>query len=123
MQEATEMEIEVMDKRIRTFTDCQKENKRKPDNNQQPQQHHQNKRQNTGRAYAAGTFEKNHMRDPNPYTQNAIITTMEGLGRCQKLNCFECGVPRTLQEGMSQAENNNNRGNSWRMAIVRKVYA
>ncbi|GJR80758.1 hypothetical protein Tco_0151543 [Tanacetum coccineum] len=36
MQEATEMEIEVMDKRISTFADRQTENKRKPDNNQQP---------------------------------------------------------------------------------------
>ncbi|GKA50758.1 putative reverse transcriptase domain-containing protein [Tanacetum coccineum] len=58
MQEATEMAIEVMDKRIRTFVDRQTENKRKPNNNQQPQQHHQNKRQNIGRAYAAGTVEK-----------------------------------------------------------------
>ncbi|GJY38615.1 hypothetical protein Tco_0424979 [Tanacetum coccineum] len=33
MQEATEMAIEVMDKRIRTFADRQTENKRKPDNN------------------------------------------------------------------------------------------
>ncbi|GKA80670.1 putative reverse transcriptase domain-containing protein [Tanacetum coccineum] len=55
MQEATEMEIEVMDKRIRTFADRQTENKRKQDNNQQPQQQHPNKRQNTGRAYAVGT--------------------------------------------------------------------
>ncbi|GJS87820.1 hypothetical protein Tco_0770456 [Tanacetum coccineum] len=40
MQEATEMAIEVIDKRIRTFADRQTENKRKPDNNQQPQQQH-----------------------------------------------------------------------------------
>ncbi|GJU40589.1 putative reverse transcriptase domain-containing protein [Tanacetum coccineum] len=58
MQEATEMAIKVMDKRIRTFADRQTEKKRKQDNNQQPQQQHQNKRQNTGRAYAAGTVEK-----------------------------------------------------------------
>ncbi|GJS72508.1 reverse transcriptase domain-containing protein [Tanacetum coccineum] len=58
MQEATEMAIEVMDKRIRTFTDRRTKKKRKPDNNQQPQQHYQNKRQNTGRAYVAGTVEK-----------------------------------------------------------------
>ncbi|GJT55035.1 hypothetical protein Tco_0990089 [Tanacetum coccineum] len=57
IQEATEMAIEVMDKRIHTFADIQIENKRNTDNNQQPQQH-QNKRQNTGRAYAAGTIEK-----------------------------------------------------------------
>ncbi|GKF17002.1 reverse transcriptase domain-containing protein [Tanacetum coccineum] len=43
MQEATKMAIEMMDKKIRTFADRQKENKRKQDNNQQPQQH-QNKR-------------------------------------------------------------------------------
>ncbi|GKB45157.1 putative reverse transcriptase domain-containing protein [Tanacetum coccineum] len=66
MQEATEMAIEVMDKRIRTFVDRQTENKRKPDNNQQPQQHHQNKRQNTGRAYAAGTVEKKHYGGSKP---------------------------------------------------------
>ncbi|GJY29107.1 putative reverse transcriptase domain-containing protein [Tanacetum coccineum] len=44
MQEATEMAIKVMDKRVRTFADRQTENKRKQDNNQQLQQHHQNKR-------------------------------------------------------------------------------
>ncbi|GKD29586.1 hypothetical protein Tco_1240364, partial [Tanacetum coccineum] len=51
MQEATKMAIEVMDKRICTFADRQTENKRKQDNNQQLQQQHQNKRQNTGKAY------------------------------------------------------------------------
>ncbi|GJS06591.1 hypothetical protein Tco_0363387 [Tanacetum coccineum] len=55
IQEATKMEIEVMDKRIHTFADRQTGNKRKQDNNHQPQQQHQNKRQNTGKAYAAGT--------------------------------------------------------------------
>ncbi|GJX82306.1 hypothetical protein Tco_0331787 [Tanacetum coccineum] len=44
IQEATEMAIEVMDKRICTFDDRQTKNKRKQDNNQQLQQQHQNKR-------------------------------------------------------------------------------
>ncbi|GJT75321.1 putative reverse transcriptase domain-containing protein [Tanacetum coccineum] len=66
MQEATEMAIEVMDKRIYTFADRQTENKRKPDNNQQPQQQYQNKRQNTGKAYAAGTIEKKPYRGSKP---------------------------------------------------------
>ncbi|GKB98606.1 putative reverse transcriptase domain-containing protein [Tanacetum coccineum] len=56
MQETTKIETELMDKRIRTFADRQIENKRKQDNNQQQQP--QNKRQNTDRAYAAGTGEK-----------------------------------------------------------------
>ncbi|GKG52153.1 putative reverse transcriptase domain-containing protein, partial [Tanacetum coccineum] len=41
---------------IRTFANRQTENKRKQDNNQQQQP--QNNRQNTGRAYAAGTGKK-----------------------------------------------------------------
>ncbi|GJW02199.1 putative reverse transcriptase domain-containing protein [Tanacetum coccineum] len=59
MQEAVEIATELMDKKIHTFVDRQTENKRKQDNNQQQQQQQpQNKRQNTGRAYAAGTGEK-----------------------------------------------------------------
>nr|GFA11335.1 hypothetical protein [Tanacetum cinerariifolium] len=57
MQEATEFATELMDKRIRDAV----ENKRKfegtsGNNQNQPQQ---NKRQNTGRAYAAGNSDKN----------------------------------------------------------------
>ncbi|GJS50055.1 putative reverse transcriptase domain-containing protein [Tanacetum coccineum] len=56
MQEATEIETKLMDKRICTFAERQIENKRKQDNNQQQQP--QNKRQNTGMAYTTGTGEK-----------------------------------------------------------------
>ncbi|GJQ96169.1 reverse transcriptase domain-containing protein, partial [Tanacetum coccineum] len=56
MQEAIEIATELMDKKIRTFAERQSENKRKQDDNQQQQQ--QNKRQNTGRAYTAGSGEK-----------------------------------------------------------------
>ncbi|GJR40426.1 putative reverse transcriptase domain-containing protein, partial [Tanacetum coccineum] len=59
MQEATEMAIEVMDKRIRTFADRQTESKRNFEdtsrNTQNQQQQQQNKRQNTGRAYTMGS--------------------------------------------------------------------
>ncbi|GKE81590.1 putative reverse transcriptase domain-containing protein [Tanacetum coccineum] len=51
MQEAVEIVTELMDKKIRTFVKRQTESKRKKDDNQQQQ----NKRQNTGRAYTAGT--------------------------------------------------------------------
>ncbi|GKG05341.1 reverse transcriptase domain-containing protein [Tanacetum coccineum] len=60
MQDAVEFAIELMDKKISTFAECQVENKRKfkdtSRNNQNQQQ--QNKRQNTGRAYTAGSGEK-----------------------------------------------------------------
>ncbi|GJY49733.1 putative reverse transcriptase domain-containing protein [Tanacetum coccineum] len=58
MQEATEMASELMDKKINTIAERQAENKRKFENtsrNNQNQQRQENKRQNTGRAYTAGT--------------------------------------------------------------------
>ncbi|GJU51821.1 reverse transcriptase domain-containing protein [Tanacetum coccineum] len=55
MQEAVEIATELIDKKIRTFAERQTESKRKQDDNQQQQQ---NKRQNTGRAYTAGSGEK-----------------------------------------------------------------
>ncbi|GJU14935.1 hypothetical protein Tco_1142901 [Tanacetum coccineum] len=58
MQDAIEMATELMDNKVRTFAERQTENKRKQDDNQQQQQHQQNKRQNTGRAYTAGSGEK-----------------------------------------------------------------
>ncbi|GKB79685.1 putative reverse transcriptase domain-containing protein [Tanacetum coccineum] len=96
MQEATEMAIKVMDKRICTFADRETEKKRKQDNNQQPQQQHQNKRQNIGRAYAAGTIEKRQY---------------GGTGSSQKLTCFECGAQGHFKRECLKLKNNNNRGN------------
>nr|GEV11129.1 putative reverse transcriptase domain-containing protein [Tanacetum cinerariifolium] len=61
MQEAIEMENELMDKRNNTWAECQDENKRKVDDtfrSNQSQQQQQNKRQNTGRAYTIGSGEK-----------------------------------------------------------------
>ncbi|GJZ33801.1 putative reverse transcriptase domain-containing protein [Tanacetum coccineum] len=59
-KEATEMASELMDKKINTIAERQAENKRKFDdtskNNQNHPQH--NKRQNTGRAYTAGSGDK-----------------------------------------------------------------
>ncbi|GKD43397.1 putative reverse transcriptase domain-containing protein [Tanacetum coccineum] len=60
MQEAVEMATELMDKKVITMAERQAENKRKFENtsrNNQNQQQ-QNKRQNTGRAYIAGTSER-----------------------------------------------------------------
>ncbi|GKA42079.1 putative reverse transcriptase domain-containing protein [Tanacetum coccineum] len=60
MQDAIEFTTKLMDKKISTFNERQTENKRKFDdtsgNNQNQKQ--QNKKQNTGRAYTAGSSEK-----------------------------------------------------------------
>ncbi|GJV06818.1 putative reverse transcriptase domain-containing protein [Tanacetum coccineum] len=58
IQEAVEIATELMDKKICTFVERQTKNKRKQDGNQQQPQQQQNKRQNTGRAYTAGSGKK-----------------------------------------------------------------
>ncbi|GKA10235.1 putative reverse transcriptase domain-containing protein [Tanacetum coccineum] len=61
MQAAIEMATELMDKRVNTMAERQAENKRKFENtsqNNQNQQQQQIKRQNTGRAYTAGSGDK-----------------------------------------------------------------
>ncbi|GJX67217.1 putative reverse transcriptase domain-containing protein [Tanacetum coccineum] len=63
-----------MDKKIHTFADRQTENKRKQDNNQQQQQP-QNNRQNTGRAYAAGTGKKKLYRGSKPLCPKSPANT------------------------------------------------
>nr|GEY84485.1 putative reverse transcriptase domain-containing protein [Tanacetum cinerariifolium] len=72
MQKAMKMENELIDKRNNTWAECQAENKRKFDDtsrNNHSQQQQQNKRQNTGRAYTAGSGEKkNLMEDLSLYT-------------------------------------------------------
>nr|GFC32764.1 hypothetical protein [Tanacetum cinerariifolium] len=61
MQEAIEIATELMDKKVRTFTERETASKRKLENtsittqNQQQQQQHSNKRQNTGRVYTAAS--------------------------------------------------------------------
>ncbi|GJR61878.1 putative reverse transcriptase domain-containing protein [Tanacetum coccineum] len=61
MQEEIEMATKLMDKKISTLAERQAENKRKFDDTSrinQNQQRQENKRQNTGRAYTAGSGEK-----------------------------------------------------------------
>nr|GFB16370.1 reverse transcriptase domain-containing protein [Tanacetum cinerariifolium] len=62
MQEAIEIATELMDKKIRTFTERETASKRKFKNTsrttQNQQQQHSNKRQNTGRVYTAASSEK-----------------------------------------------------------------
>nr|GEU64001.1 hypothetical protein [Tanacetum cinerariifolium] len=65
MQDVIEFTIELMDKKINTFAERQAENKRKfEDTSKNNQNQQQNKRQNTGRAYTAGSG------DNKPYEGN-----------------------------------------------------
>ncbi|GJR94872.1 putative reverse transcriptase domain-containing protein [Tanacetum coccineum] len=118
MQEATEMASELMDKKINTIAERQAENKRKFDdtskNNQNHPQH--NKRQNTGRAYTAGSGDKKYVN---------LGSNQRGNGTGQGPTCFECGVRGYFKTDCPKLKNNNNnRGNQVRNANApAKVYA
>ncbi|GJZ95481.1 putative reverse transcriptase domain-containing protein [Tanacetum coccineum] len=108
MQEVVEIATELMDKKVITIAERQAENKRKFENtsrNNQNQQQ-QNKRQNTGRAYTAGTSEK------KPYGGSKPL-----YAKCnyhhdgQKPTCFECGVQGHFKRECPKLKNNKNRGN------------
>ncbi|GKB23698.1 putative reverse transcriptase domain-containing protein [Tanacetum coccineum] len=96
VQEATKIATKLMDKRILTLAESQTENKRKQYDNQQHRQ--ENKRQNTSRAYTAGSG--------------------------QKPTCYECGVQGHYKRECPKLKNNNNRGNpAGNVNALAKVYA
>nr|GFC51295.1 hypothetical protein [Tanacetum cinerariifolium] len=71
MQEAIEIATELMDKKIRTFAERETVSKRKFENTSrttqnQQQQQHSIKRQNTGRVYTAASGEKKQYRGSRP---------------------------------------------------------
>ncbi|GJV37824.1 reverse transcriptase domain-containing protein [Tanacetum coccineum] len=143
MQEAVEMATELMDKKVSTIAKRQAENKRKFENtsrNNQNQQQ-QNKRQNTSRAYTAGTGEKkpyskplcskcNYHHDgpcaPKCHKCNKVghfardcrsagnannANNQRGTGSGKKSTCFECGVQGHFKRECPKLKNNKNRGN------------
>ncbi|GJW73121.1 putative reverse transcriptase domain-containing protein, partial [Tanacetum coccineum] len=99
MQEAVEIETELINKKIRTFAERQTKNKRKQDDNHQQPQQQQNKRQNTGRASCRSTTNANN------------ANNQKGTGSGQKPTCYKCGVQGHFKRECPKRKNNNNRGN------------
>ncbi|GJS14360.1 putative reverse transcriptase domain-containing protein [Tanacetum coccineum] len=111
MQEATEMAIEVMDKRIRTFADRTVEKKQyggsKPlcskcnyhhDGSCAPKCHKCNK---------VVQFARNCRSTANANNAN----NQKGTGSGQKPTCYDCGVQGHFKRECPKLKNNNNRGN------------
>ncbi|GJT76952.1 putative reverse transcriptase domain-containing protein [Tanacetum coccineum] len=124
MQEGVEIATELMDKKIRTFVERQTESKRKQDDNQQQQQ---NKRQNTGRAYIAGSGEKKPYRGSKPLCAKC---NYHHDGSCAP-KCHKCNrVGHLARDSQGHFKRdcpklkNNNRGNQGRNGnATAKVYA
>ncbi|GJU28817.1 putative reverse transcriptase domain-containing protein [Tanacetum coccineum] len=113
MQEAIEMATELMDRRISTVAERQAESKRKfedtPRNNQnQPP----NKRQNTGRAYAAGNGDKKSYEGTKPLCPKC---NFNHYGPCipKCTNCKKLGhLAKDCRSRPATANNNNNNRNN-----------
>ncbi|GJV25493.1 reverse transcriptase domain-containing protein [Tanacetum coccineum] len=84
-----------VDKKINTLSERQVENKRKLNNTSKNNQNQQqpNKRQNTGKDYAAGHGEKKHYGGAKPLgTGNAnAVNNQRVTVASQKAICYECG--------------------------------
>ncbi|GJS09120.1 putative reverse transcriptase domain-containing protein [Tanacetum coccineum] len=111
---------------------CRAGNKRKFENtsrNNQNQQRQENKRQNTGRAYTAGSGDdrKSYYADLNLVMFASVNpgSNQRGNGTGQGPTCFECGVRGHFKTDCPKLKNNNNnRGNQVRNANApAKVYA
>nr|GFC56634.1 hypothetical protein [Tanacetum cinerariifolium] len=84
MQEAIEIATELMDKKIRTFTERETASKKKFENtsrNTQNQQQQSNKRQNTGQVYTAASGEKKQYGGSKPlmFSEEADKTKRSAL--------------------------------------------
>ncbi|GJR92004.1 putative reverse transcriptase domain-containing protein [Tanacetum coccineum] len=109
MQEAVEIATELMDKRVSTIAERQAENKRKFENtsrNNQNQQQ-QNKRQNTGRAYTAGSGDKKQYGGSRPLCSKC---NYHHDGPCSP-KCYKCNKFSHIAHDCRSAGNANNTNN------------
>ncbi|GKE70730.1 putative reverse transcriptase domain-containing protein [Tanacetum coccineum] len=118
MQDAVEIATEFMDKKIYTFSECQTESKRKFEDtlrNTQNQQQQQNKRQNTGRAYTAGTSEKKQYRGSKPLCSKCNYhhdgPCAPKCYKCNKVGHFACDYRSTANANNANNQKGTGRGN------------
>ncbi|GJW48101.1 putative reverse transcriptase domain-containing protein [Tanacetum coccineum] len=110
MQDAVEIATELMDKKIRTFAERQTKSKRKFEDtsrNTQNQQQQQNKRQNTGRAYTAGTGEKKQYGGSKPLCSKC---NYHHDGPCAP-KCHKCNKVGHFAHDYRSTANANNTNN------------
>nr|GEY24315.1 putative reverse transcriptase domain-containing protein [Tanacetum cinerariifolium] len=136
MQYAIEFATELMNKKINTWAERQADNKRKSDDTTRNNHQQPNKRQNTGRAYAARNSDKRAYVGPRPrctkcnyhhdgpcapkchrcnrfghLSRDCRNPKIVNTGANQRGNvCFECGAQGHFKRECLKLKNNNNRG-------------
>nr|GFA00296.1 putative reverse transcriptase domain-containing protein [Tanacetum cinerariifolium] len=122
MQEAIEIETELMDKKIRTFVERETASKRKFENtsrNTQNQQQQLNKRQNIGRVYTVASGEKKQYRGSKPLCAKC---NYNHDGPCAP-KCRNCKKLAILPVTVGLKNNNNHGNQGGRNNALAKVYA
>nr|GFC86334.1 hypothetical protein [Tanacetum cinerariifolium] len=110
MQEAIEFSTELIDKRIRDAVENKQKFEGTSGNNQN--QPHQNKRQNTGRAYTAGNSDRNMYTGSKPLCSKCDYHH-EGPCLPRYNNCKRVGhLTRDCRSRPANANNNNNTNNN-----------
>ncbi|GKC59472.1 reverse transcriptase domain-containing protein [Tanacetum coccineum] len=148
MQEAIELENDLMDQKVRTYAERQADNKRRLDNNQGDNHDQQPpfKRQNVARAYIAGLGEKKVYAGTLPlcnkcnYHHNGPCTAK--CANCKRvghltrdcksfvaannqrtLTCIECGSQGHNRSDCPKVRNQNRRNQSGNGEACGRVYA
>nr|GFB53819.1 putative reverse transcriptase domain-containing protein [Tanacetum cinerariifolium] len=116
MQEAIEISTELMDKKIRTFAERETASKRKFGNTSintqnQHQQQHSNKRQNTGRVYTAASGEKKQYGGSRPLCAKCNYYH-DGPCAPKCRNCNKIGHSASDCRSVANTNNANNQRNT-----------
>ncbi|GJU09796.1 reverse transcriptase domain-containing protein [Tanacetum coccineum] len=120
MQDAIEMETELMDKKISIFAERQAENKRKFDDTSKNNQNQQQppKRQNVARTYTVGSGDK------KPYGGSKPLCSKCNYHHDgQKPTCYECGAQGHFKRDCPKLKNNNRGNPTGNDNAPAKVYA
>nr|GEW40940.1 putative reverse transcriptase domain-containing protein [Tanacetum cinerariifolium] len=119
LDETIELSNDLMDQKLRTYTERQTDNKRKADDssrNNYGHQQHPSKRHNVSKVYNMGSGERKAYGETCPSAPSAIFITMARVLRnatdvtraIPKGNgCFECGAPRHFKRDCPKLKNKN----------------
>ncbi|GKD18064.1 hypothetical protein Tco_1207222 [Tanacetum coccineum] len=99
-QDAIEFATELMDQKIRTFTECRAENKRKSDDTSR---NNLPKRQNVAQAYTVGSGERKECRHLTRDCWSSTTTNNQRI-----VTYYECGIQGHYRSDCLRLKNQNN---------------
>ncbi|GKE81833.1 putative reverse transcriptase domain-containing protein, partial [Tanacetum coccineum] len=128
LDETIELANDLMDQKIRTYTERQSDNKRKADDSSRNNHGHQQqpfKRQNVTKVYNMGIGERKPYGGSLPNAPSAIFITMarapiNATSATKGNGCFECGAPGHFKRDCPKLKNKdegNRNAQGWVYAV------